>query len=347
MHAVFMPPEATMTTRRFDRLILSVIGCAVIATGLASLVSPQSGVTANPRVSFDQAHAEAGHLNQGVKGVAPEDLELAAGVSAVSLREADAVAKRFESMGYHLDRVREQGTPVPRVFLAEMPRDLHAVPEVSLKKTVFFQTVLPLILQENERILADRHRLIGLKAQVAMGRKLPARDRLWLAVLAERYKVKDDSLSTLLARVDIIPPSLAMAQAAEESGWGTSRFAQVGNAIYGQWTTADGDGLVPEQRPEGMDHKVKAFDNLQQSVAAYMRNLNTHGAYRSLRRERGKLRAAGDALDGARLAGTLTKYSQRGHEYVETVRTIINANNLRELDDARLVADSQDGDQSA
>lgn len=346
MHAAIMPPEAVMTTRRFDRLILSVIGCAIIATAFASMVSPQSGVTANPRVTFDQAHAEAAHLNQGVDRVAPDEIELAAGVAVASLREAHALAERFQSMGYRLEHIREHGHPVPRVFLAEMPRDLHAVPEVSLKKTVFFQTMLPLILKENERILADRHRLIRLKSERALSRKLSAADRLWLAVLAERYKVKDDDIDTLLARVDIIPPSLAMAQAAEESGWGTSRFAQAGNAIYGQWTTADGEGLVPEERPEGMDHKVRIFDNLQQSVAAYMRNLNTHGAYRTLRRERGGLRAAGAALDGTVLAGTLTKYSERGAEYVETVRTIIDANNLRELDDARLVADAQEDDQS-
>jgi Bax protein len=335
-----------MTTRRFDRLILSFIGSAVIITAAASLVSPQSGVTASPRVSFDQAHAEAAHLNQGVQRVAPEDMEVAAGAAIATVRGAHALAESFDRMGYHLDRVREQGTPVPRVFLAEMPRDLHAVPEVSLKKTVFFQTMLPLILQENERILADRHRLIRLKAELALGGRLAARDRLWLAVLSERYKVKDENLATLLRRVDVIPPSLAMAQAAEESGWGTSRFAQAGNAIYGQWTTADGEGLIPEERPEGMDHKVRAFDNLEQSVAAYMRNLNTHRAYRTLRHERGQLRLSGAALDGLALAPSLTKYSERGGEYVDSVRTIIDVNGLRALDDARLVADAKDDDQS-
>jgi Bax protein len=341
-----MMPEAFMTTRRFDSLILSFIGGAVIVTAAASLVSPQSGLTANPRLSFDQAHAEAAHLNQGVREIAPEDMEVAAGVAVASLRDAHALAESFDKMGYHLDRVREDGTPVPRVFLAEMPRDLHAVPEVSLKKTVFFQTMLPLILQENERILSDRHQLIRLKAEQALGGKLSARDRLWLAVLAERYKVKDENLDTLLRRVDVIPPSLAMAQAAEESGWGTSRFAQHGNAIYGQWTTAGGEGLIPEERPEGMDHKVRSFDNLEQSVAAYIRNLNTHRAYLDLRKERSKLRRSGEALDGLLLAESLTKYSERGKEYIESVRTIIDVNGLRELDDARLVADKTDDDQS-
>jgi len=337
-----------MTTRKFDRLILSVIGCAVIATAMASLVSPQSsGVTASPRVSFDQTQAEPGHLNpRGVES-ALEELEVAAGAAVASLREAQALAEKFQKMGYHLENIRAHGMPVPRVFLAEMPRDLHAMPEVSLKKTVFFRTMLPLILQENERILADRHRLIGLKAQVALGEQLSARDRLWLAVMAERYKLESEDPSALLPRVDVIPPSLAMAQAAEESGWGTSRFAQSGNAVYGQWTTADGNGLIPKERPDGMDHKVRVFDNLAQSVSAYMRNLNTHRAYRALRRERAKLRAAGAALDGQKLAGSLTGYSERGHEYVDSVRTIINVNGLRELDDARLVTDAANDDQSA
>lgn len=344
-----MALKSAMTTRRFDRLILSFICGAVIVTAAATLVSPDSGLTASPRVSFDEAHAESAHLNQGVSRVAPEDLEnieLAAGAAVTSLQDAQALAESFDRMGYHLDRVRADGTPVPRVFMAEMPRDLNAVPEVSLKKSVFFKTMLPLVLQENERILRDRHELIRIKAEIAMGSRLSPRDRLWLAVLAERYKVKDDSIDTLMIRVDIIPPSLAMAQAAEESGWGTSRFAQHGNAIYGQWTTAGGEGLIPQQRPEGMDHKVRSFDNLEQSVAAYMRNLNTHGAYKALRRLRANLRLGGDALDGSLLAGTLTKYSERGLEYVDSVRTIINANDLRELDDARLVADGTDDDQS-
>jgi len=314
----------------------------VIVTVAASLANPVVRVTASPRVSFDIASAEAGHRDQ------PDNVEVASIAPAVSLqdaRDAESLAQGFARIGYHFDRVRDEGAPVPRVFLAKLPEDLHAVPEVALKKTVFFQTMLPLVLKENERILADRHRLHGLKVKKALGRKLPARDRLWLAVMAERYKVKDENVDALLQRVDVIPPSLAMAQAAEESGWGTSRFAQAGNALFGQWTTTGDEGIVPNARDEGADHKVKTFETLSQSVAAYMRNLNTHRAYRAFRTARTKMRQAGAPLDGFALAGTLTRYSERGPKYVKSVRTIIDSNGLSALDDARLKAPN--GAQSA
>ncbi|MEX0693739.1 MAG: glucosaminidase domain-containing protein [Rhodospirillales bacterium] len=335
-----------MTARKFDRMIFSIIGCAVLVTASASMVNPRAGLVASPRLSFDQENAEEAHLVANFQITIPADMETSAHLPITALKQASALAKSFNDMGYHLDNVRESAAPVPRVFLAKLPDDLHAVPEVSLKKTVFFQAMLPLILQENERILRDRHRLLKLKATLVMDGRLPASDRLWLSVLADRYKVKDENMELLLRRIDIIPPSLAMAQAAEESGWGTSRFAQVGNAIYGQWTTADGEGLIPKDRKEGMDHKVRSFDNLEQSVAAYMRNLNTHGAYISLRRERSRLRSSGKALDGDILAGNLHKYSERGAEYVESIRAIINVNGLGELDDARLVGDKIEDDQS-
>ncbi|MDP4796656.1 MAG: glucosaminidase domain-containing protein [Rhodospirillales bacterium] len=335
-----------MTARKFDRLIFSIIGCAVIATAMASLVSPKAGLVASPRISFDLDKAEEAKLYPGFDTEPPPEMETAAGLPLSQVKLANDLAKRFEDIGYHLESVKVGDQAVPRVFLTKLPSDLHAMSEVSLKKTVFFQAMLPLILQENERIARDRQRLLALKAAMVLGDILPARDRLWIAVMAERYKVKNEDMNLLLRRVDIIPPSLAMAQAAEESGWGTSRFAQSGNAVYGQWTTADSEGLIPEDRADGMDHKIKAFDNLEQSVASYMRNLNTHRAYLSLRRERSRLRTAGQAIDGVILAGSLVKYSERGVEYVESIRTIINVNGLRELDDARLVVDKPDDDQS-
>ena len=155
-----------------------------------------------------------------------------------------------------------------------------------------------------------------------------------------------EDIDELLRRVDVIPVSLAIAQAAEESGWGTSRFAQTGNALFGQWTVASDIGIVPEDREDGMTHKIKAFDNLAQSVAAYMRNLNTHRAYREFRQKRQGQRQWGEALDGHALASTLLRYSQRGDKYVKSIRTIMNANGLRELDGAHL-ADDRKADQAA
>lgn len=321
-------------SRKFDRLVITAVIGAVCVTAAASLVSPTHKVTASPRVSFDVAKAESADRNRQRAGTQLASLE--ADINAKTEHNVVGLAKRFEKIGYDLDRVRDDGHFVPRIFLARLPNDLHAVPEVELKKTVFFKTMLPLVLQENERILKDRKRLIRLRVEKNLGNKLEARDRLWLAVLAERYKVKDDNINELLRRVDVVPPSLAMAQAAEESGWGTSRFAQVGNALFGQWTTAGGDGIVPEDRPDGMDHKVRKFGTLTQSVAAYMRNLNTHRAYREFRRTRQSDRRKGAALDGYDLAATLSSYSARGDEYISSIRSIIDANALRALDEAKL-----------
>ena len=333
-----------MTTRKFDRIILCFIGGAVLATATASIVSPNAGLTAAPRVSFDSARAEAIPLNRNARSSATGAIESASKDDIESLRKVQDLAQGFKEIGYNLDGVRDDAL-VPRVFLAELPHDLNETAEVSLKKTVFFKMMLPLVLNENERILADQNRLHQIKTSMALGAKIEARDRLWLAVLAERYKLKDENIGVLLRRVDIVPPSLAMAQAAEESGWGTSRFARTANALYGQWTTSDGQGIIPEDRPEGMDHKVRAFDNLAQSVSAYMRNLNTHRAYREFRKHRKSIRGKGQALNGSVLAANLTRYSERGEKYVDSVRAIINVNQLLGLDDAQLVKDDAD-DQS-
>jgi Bax protein len=241
-----------------------------------------------------------------------------------------------------LDLVREGDVPVPRVSIATLPEDLHAIRQVELKKSVFFKTTLPLILMENEKIASDRQRLLRLVGVVHGGHALSASDAAWLARLAQRYKADVDDLETLIARVDEIPVSLAMAQAAEESGWGTSRFAQNGNALFGQWTTADDEGLIPKDRKEGMTHKVKAFDSLSDSVAEYMRNLNTHGAYKSFRAKWATMRKQGNNLNGWDLAGTLTKYYERGEKYVKSIRLIIDANDLRELDAAAQLASNGD-----
>lgn len=338
-----------MTTQMLKR-------CALVALMAVAISLNQSAwhhLTADDsdlRVSFSLDHAESHFLNAGVANVAPRNLEVASlsvnPVDAAAGEGAKALMRRFQAMGYELDMIRAGDQPVPRVFLASLPDDLGTVHQVTLKKSVFFKTALPLILKENERIAADRHRLLGLSRTLNKGEALRAEEQVWLDKLYRRYKTRLGDMATLIARVDVIPVSLAMAQAAEESGWGTSRFAQSGNALYGQWTTADDEGLVPEDREEGKSHKVKAFDTLAASVAGYMRNLNTHGAYKSLRADRARMRKQGAPLDGHALAGGLTKYSERGEAYVDSIRLMIDANDLRPLDDAELYA-ADDSEQSA
>lgn len=338
-----------MTIKSIKRWALLVLSALAILPAQSALMGDNE-VTAAPRVVFNADHAEVAYLNQGVANVAPKRTELASiasdSLQAAAKESAKTLHKRFMAMGYELDLIREGDAPVPRVSIAALPEDLDAIRQVELKKSVFFKTTLPLILMENEKIAADRQRLLNLVDVVRDGRELSPFDAAWLARLAQRYKADVDDLDTLIARVDEIPVSLAMAQAAEESGWGTSRFAQTGNALFGQWTTADDEGLIPKDRKEGMTHKVKAFDSLSDSVAGYMRNLNTHGAYKSLRAERASMRDRGIELNGWELAGTLTKYSERGEKYVKSIRLIIDANDLNELDSAAQLA-SIDGEQEA
>jgi Bax protein len=261
------------------------------------------------------------------------------------LKTTGALSKKFKTLGYDLDRVRAGNAAVPRLFLASLPGDIRNIRETRVRKSLFFKSVLPLVLQANEEILRDRRRLWSIHFQQSLDRKLGPADRLWLMVMAERYNVKRGDLDALLKRVDIIPPSLALAQAAEESGWGTSRFVREGNAVFGQWTFSDSGNLVPARRDDGKLHRIRVFSSLLDSVRAYARNLNTHSAYRGFRRQRHDLRLKGAPLDGLLLVNNLKSYSQRGDKYVETIRTLIETNNLHRLDDARL-RDAKSGPRS-
>jgi len=256
--------------------------------------------------------------------------------AGLSVRSASKLEKLFSTLGYRLDRVRSGEGLVPRIFLASLPRDLKAVNSISKRKAVFLKTMLPLILIANENILDDRRRLFKLKAATELGATPSLADRLWLEKLAKNYGVEPSDFDALMRRVDAVPPSLALAQAVEESGWGTSRFAQEGNAPFGQWTYDESKGLVPNDRDEGASHAVKVYSHLRKGVQSYLHNLNTHRAYNKFRKVRAGMRAKDGDLKGYDLAGTLERYSQRGHDYVETLRLIMWANDLMALDQARL-----------
>jgi Bax protein len=252
------------------------------------------------------------------------------------MKTSGALSKTFKQLGYDLDRVRSGETAVPRLFLASLPGDIRHIRETSARKSLFFKTVLPLVLQVNEEILRDRRRLWNLHFQTSLGMKTGPADRLWLMVMAERYGFERVSIEALLKRVDIIPPSLALAQAAEESGWGTSRFVREGNAVFGQWTYSNTGSLVPSRRDVDKQHRVRTFNSLLDSVRAYAHNLNTHRAYGKLRQLRNSLRLKGEPVEGLLLVDNIKSYSQRGEKYVKDIRNLIKGNNLHRLDDARL-----------
>lgn len=242
----------------------------------------------------------------------------------------------FREIGYEIDGVRMHGT-VPRLFLASLPADLRKLAGVSKRKITFIKSTLPLILHVNELILLDRERLKSIRDNAVKGAALPADDKAWLKEIAELYGADRPDPDALLTRVDVIPPSLAIAQAAEESGWGTSRFAREGNALFGQRAyKAHKKGIVPHDRGEGEAFKVRAFDHLIDGVKAYVHNLNSHFAYKDFRAARATMRAESGVVDGYSLAGALQRYSERGADYISTIRLIMRANTLKVFDRARL-----------
>lgn len=252
-------------------------------------------------------------------------------------RTVDAMLRRFEQEGFDLAELRNAAgqVEVPRIFLASLPVDIADVNLTEKRKRAFIKVMLPHVLRENERILADRERLQLLRQRSDQGATIALRDQQWIEKMADQYGVEDGDLTELITRVDVVPPGLALAQAVEESGWGTSRFALLGNAVFGQWTWTPGSGLVPENRPDGETYEVQRFRSLEHSVAAYMRNLNSKTSYREFRDKRAAMRDRG-GLDSYQLAGSLHRYSVRGPDYIRTIRSIMKSNSLDGFDNARL-----------
>lgn len=243
---------------------------------------------------------------------------------------------KFSQAGFDLSEIRD-GAAVPRLTLVSLPRDLPDLRSVQARKNLFVRVMLPLVLQTNEQVRKERARLLNLNVRRD---NLGQADQVWLRKIAEKYGVEESDrrklFNELKLRVDIIPPSLALAQGAEESGWGTSRFALEGNAVFGQWTYKKGNGIVPAKRDEGKRHEIKAFSGLRNSIAAYVSNLNTHWAYVDFRAGRAEARKHDGALSGATLIETLHKYSQRGADYIRTIKTIMRVNGFSVFDRARL-----------
>lgn len=268
--------------------------------------------------------------------------------SLVMVSDTNEVGQLHEIIGYDLDLVRGGAHAVPRLYLSAFPQGWADVASIAERKALFFRTFLPLMLRVNEAITADRAILLDMRDRLSSGVIPSAGEMDWLIDLALLYRVLPpeagedgvavaltlDDIDTLLTRVDVIPPSLAMAQAVEESGWGRSRFAREGNAMFGQYTW-DNSGIVPLQRTSGT-HSIKQFDSLLQSVAAYAMNLNGFSAYQEFRAERARMRVAGETLDGRALVSTLTRYSTRPGAYMRALRTTIDANELSDFDTAIL-----------
>ena len=250
--------------------------------------------------------------------------------NTVSLN-AETASNLFNDLGYDLQGVRA-GQKVKPIYLTKLPKDLKTLGDTKKKRELFIKIVLPLILAENKQITEDRKKLFKI-----LGKNFnTAGERVWLNRRFKQYKIEDHDVAKLKMRMDIIPVSIALAQAANESGWGTSRFALEGNALFGQWTWSK-KGITPKNKDPNQSHKILQFQILKASVKAYKNNLNTHNAYQEFREARAQLRQEDKQIIGLYLTKYLKRYSAIGEKYVAILEDIIEKNSLTDFDKANLL----------
>ncbi len=247
---------------------------------------------------------------------------------------ASTIKQLFKDTNYNLDDVRKKKLVKP-VSLSLLPEEMKMIENTKKRKELFIQIILPLVIKENNYIRSERKKLFNILNKSHNTNS----EKKWLEQKFKQYGVVNRDLSTLKVRMDEIPISMAIAQAAKETGWGTSRFAQEGNALFGQWTWT-GEGIKPAGAEVNSTHKVMKFNVLQASVKAYHRNLNTHSSYKDFRRVRAELRDEGKALDSIVLSEYLDKYAQTGKKYIKILQQIIKQNKLTDFDDAKLLPSS-------
>ena len=244
--------------------------------------------------------------------------------------KTETVLNLFKDVEYDLNTVRYEKKVKP-IYFTQFPKDLDEIQSVKLKKETFIKIVLPLVVAENEKILEDRFKLKKITS-----RKITTDlEKQWLRQKFLEYKVKKGNVDELKIKMDIIPASIALAQAAKESGWGTSRFALEGNAIFGQWTW-NGKGIAPLDRDKEKNHKILKFPILRASVKAYKNNLNSHRSYTKIRAMRKDLRDKNKKISGLELTKALDNYAETGSEYTRILEQIINQNKLMDFELVRL-----------
>ena len=248
---------------------------------------------------------------------------------------ASTINQLFKETNYNLDSVRKTKLVKP-IKLSLLPGEIGKIESTTKKKNLFIKIVLPLILEENNRIKLDRKKLF-----VILNKNInTTAEKRWINSKFKQYGVLKRDLSTLKIRMDEVPISLTIAQAAKETGWGTSRFAIEGNALFGQWTWS-GEGIKPaEVNQKSKTHKVMKFKVLKASVRAYQRNLNTHSGYKKFRAARAEMRDNGEQLDSLILADYLDKYAETGKEYIKVIKQIIKQNTLQDFDKVKLLPTS-------
>jgi Bax protein len=238
----------------------------------------------------------------------------------------------FKNYSYVIDNVRDK-KQVPDITITKFPKDFNLISSTEDKKSLFIKSLLPLIIKENNKIIYINRNI--KKIQNSKFEYVSKSDALWLKRQYVNYKVESHNFNDLLIKVDVIPVSIALAQAAIESGWGTSRFVIEGNALFGQWSWFKGSGIVPEKRDTEKTYEIKSFDNLGDSVAAYMKNLNSNVNYEEFRIARNSFRTNKSSINSIKLIEFLSNYAENT-EYSKILKKIIIKNNLNDFDQATI-----------
>ena len=265
-----------------------------------------------------------------------DDIELSEGPSKSVRIEASTLNQIFEEKDYNLSFVRKNKIVKP-FEVGMLPNEIKMMESSKQRKDLFIKIVLPLILSENNRIKRDRNTLFKILNRSNNTKT----EKDWLNKKFRQYGVVKKDITTLKIRMDEIPVSLAIAQAAKETGWGTSRFAIEGNALFGQWTYS-GEGIKPAAADKDTKHKIMTFNVLKASVRAYQRNLNTHSSYKEFRKARAIQRDNDEKLNSIELANYLDQYAETGSDYIKILKKIIDQNNLKDFDNVKILPTSKE-----
>lgn len=253
-------------------------------------------------------------------------------IESDSINLSNEMFEIFENYNFSIDSFLDSSYENIVVF-SSLPEDFLDIESVKLKKDLFIKTILPIVFLENEKVLEERNKILQWWTETEGGEIDKDFWPEWLKSIVEKYSFDGENIGNLLMSVDIVPISLALSQAAIESGWGTSRYARDGNAIFGQYTYDEEVGLLPKERSDGKKYLIRKFSNISESTASYIKNLNTHSAYIKFREVRKKLRMNGERMDGGLLAEELINYSERKNLYIQDIKDMIKANHFERFDD--------------
>ncbi len=323
-------------------LIITFYSIPFVASISSKFFKKNEIVLNNSNINFNRILEGKEIQNNNINENEEVDLEnLFTDVFEFDLKERDAVRlsastlkQLFKDEDYNLKDIRKNKLVKP-ITIDILPSEIKSIENTKKRKELFIQIVLPLILEENKKIRLERKTLFSILNK----NNNSEAEKNWLKSKFKQYGVVNRDLATLKIRMDIIPVSLAIAQAAKETGWGVSRFAQEGNALFGQWTF-DGEGIKPAGSDVGETHKVMKFKILRASVRAYQRNLNTHKSYKKFRKLRAIQRDVYGSLNSLELVKYLDKYAETGKEYTKILKQIIEQNKLTDFDDAKILPSS-------